>query len=86
MTTNNNSENALTVPSHLEGKFFDYGSNRLKSRWIFYFMDKGYGVVRVRRIREEYMDKYGRLRSRYMGYQLLFDRVDDAIMFKLEVM
>jgi len=86
MTTNNNSENTLTVPSHLEEKFFEYNSERLKTRWIFYFMDKGYGVVRVRRIREEYVDWRKRTRSRYIGYQLLFDRVDDAIMFKLEVM
>lgn len=86
MPYNNDSENILTVPDHLENKFFDFGSDRLKSRWIFYFMDKGYGVVRVRRIREEYINRDGRFRVRYAGYQLVFDRVDDAIMFKLEVM
>lgn len=86
MQITEDSENTLTVPSHLEEKFFDYGSDRLKTRWIFYFMDKGYGVVRVRRIREEYVDLRKRIRSRYIGYQLLFDCASDAIMFKLEVM
>lgn len=86
MENTNNCENALTVPSHLEEKFFDFGSDRLKSRWIFYFMDKGYGIVRVRRIREEYRNRHGHYRMRYNGYQLLFDRVDDAVMFRLEMM
>jgi hypothetical protein len=49
-------------------------------------MDKGYGIVRVRRIREEYLNRNGHYRSRYNGYQLVFDRADDAIMFKLEIM
>ena len=74
---------AVTIPSDLEDEFLAPFDGRLKTKWVFRCMDRGYGVVRVRRVSEEYEDWRGVIRRRVSGHQLVFTSVEVAIEFKL---
>jgi hypothetical protein len=75
--------NAVTIPTHLRDRFIEEYSDRLQMRWHLHCIENGYGPVRVRRIREEYVDENNKFRARYIGYELVFGSSEQAIMFKL---
>jgi hypothetical protein len=79
-------DNAITIPEGLEGKFLEQWTTKLKTNWVLHCMDNGYGVVHTRRIQERYIDDKGASRSRVVGYQLVFQSSEQAIMFKLRFM
>ena len=79
-------EYSIRIPDDLIDLFLEEWTFKLKSKWIFRCMDNGYGPIRVRQVREEYIDGKGVYRCRVVGHEIVFTSSEMAVDFKLRYM